>query len=255
MRSLPRRSCGVLALAALLIGVLLVGCGTTSGSAASRGPDTTAAPGATGRAVTFTTEDGVTLGGHVFGSGPSGIVLAHMYPADQTSWFSTAQRLAQAGYLVLTFDFRGYGESGGTKQIGLIDRDVMAAVVQIRKEGAGSVVLAGASMGGTAALIAGGRAQTMSSIRLAGIATLSAPVEFQGLSAAAIVPGLIVPLLFIAAENDAGAAGARQLEQLSAGKGELQILPGSDHGTNLLTGAQSAKVYQLLLDFIRMSLK
>ena len=177
-----------------------------------------------------------------------------MYPADQTSWYPTAERLALQGYHVLTFDFRGYGESGGSKQIAVIDRDVTAAITEIRQEGAAEVVLVGASMGGTASLIAGDRAQALNSIRLAGIATLSAPVEFQGLSAAGVVPHLIVPLLFIAADEDAGAAGARQLEQLSSGKAQLEIIPGNDHGTALLTGTQGQKVYELLLRFIKGSL-
>jgi pimeloyl-ACP methyl ester carboxylesterase len=68
-----------------------------------------------------------------------------MYPADQSSWYATAERLAQEGYLVLTFDFRGYGDSGGEKQIDLIDGDVGAAITAIRGEGAAEVVLAGAS--------------------------------------------------------------------------------------------------------------
>jgi pimeloyl-ACP methyl ester carboxylesterase len=245
-RRLPAAIALLLA-AVVIAGALAAGCGSQNGRTGGT------LPAATGRAVSFTTEDGVTLGGHVFGSGSAGVILAHMYPADQTSWYPTAQRLAQAGYLVLTFDFRGYGESGGSKQIALIDRDVSAAITQIRQEGAASVVLAGASMGGTAALIAGDRAQALSSIGLAGIATLSAPVEFQGLSAAAAVPRIMVPLLFIAAEKDAGAAGARQLEQLSSGRGDLQIVPGSDHGTDLLTGQQAARVYQSLLDFIKAS--
>jgi pimeloyl-ACP methyl ester carboxylesterase len=113
-------------------------------------------------------------------------------------------------------------------------------------------VLVGASMGGTAALIAGNQAQTLSSIRMAGVATLSAPVEFRGLSATAAVPGLIVPLLFIAAEKDEGAAGARQLQELSAGRGDLRVLPGSDHGTDLLKGGQAATAYQLLQDFLKI---
>ena len=112
------------------------------------------------------------------------------------------------------------------RQIDRIDRDVTAAVNEMRKRGATALVLAGASMGGTACLIAGDRAQALSSIRLAGIATLSAPVEFRGLSAAAAVPRIIVPLLFLAAEKDAGADGARELEKLSSGRGQLQILPG-----------------------------
>lgn len=239
---------------AVALGLLLSGCGGQAASTSSSGAPPTVAT-SSGRTVHFTTEDGIDLGGHVFGSGRDGVILCHMYPADQSSWYLTAQELAAQGYLVLTFDFRGYGQSGGQKEIDKIDRDVTAAITEIRTEGATAVVLAGASMGGTAALIAGDRAQALSSIRLAGIATLSAPVEFEGLSAADAVPHILVPLLFIAATGDVGAAGARQLEQLSFGKGELQILPGSDHGTNLLSGSQGAKVYQLLVGFIKTCLK
>ncbi len=232
----------------LVLPLSLASCGGQTGTTITV---STGAASATGRAVTFTTEDGITLGGHVFGSGQNGVILAHMYPADQRSWFQTASRLAGEGFFVLTFDFRGYGESGGSKQIDLIDRDVSAAINEIRQEGAAQVVLIGASMGGTASLVAGDRAQALSSIRLAGIATLSAPVEFRGLSAADAVPRIIVPLLFIAAENDTGAAGARRLEELSSGKGELEILPGKDHGTDLLTGQQADKVYGLLSGFLK----
>jgi pimeloyl-ACP methyl ester carboxylesterase len=253
LRSVGPPAAAVILLAVLIFaGLFLSACGGRGLPVPTSSP--ASGPATAARAVTFTTQDGITLGGHVFGSGPRGVILTHMYPADQTSWYSTAERLAQQGYHVLTFDFRGYGESSGQKQIAVIDRDVTAAITEIRQEGAAEVVLVGASMGGTASLIAGDRAQALSSIRLAGIATLSAPVEFQGLSAADAVPRLIVPLLFIAAEKDVGAAGARQLEQLSSGKAELEIVPGSDHGTTLLTGAQGQKVYEVLLRFIEGSL-
>jgi pimeloyl-ACP methyl ester carboxylesterase len=234
----------------LIAALLLPGC---MGSAATTSTSTSSAAQTTvtaSRPVHFTTDDGVALGGHLFGSGHAGVILCHMYPADQSSWYDTARRLAAQGYFVLTFDFRGYGDSGGQKDIPKIDRDVMAAIMEIRTEGAAAVVLIGASMGGTASLIAGDRAQALSSIRMSGVATLSAPVEFNSLSAAVAVPRIFVPLLFIAAENDAGAAGARELEQLSSEKGALQVVPGSDHGTNLLTGTQGGKVYQLLVDFL-----
>ena len=124
----------------------------------------------------------------------------------------------------------------------------------MRKRGAASVVLVGASMGGTACLVAGDQAQALSSIRLAGIATLSAPVEFRGLSAAEAVPQIVVPLLFIAAEKDDGADGARGLEELSSGKGICRSCPAADHGTDLLTGAQGDATYQLLLGFLERPL-
>jgi uncharacterized protein len=233
------------AILALLASCMLVVTGCDEPRTADTLPEISATE------VTFSTADGITLNGHLFGSGHAGVVLCHMYPADQSSWYGTAQRLAADGYLVLTFDFRGYGKSNGRKDIPKINQDVAAAITQIRTGGAGAVVLIGASMGGTASLVAGDRAQALSSIRMAGVATLSAPVEFMGLSATAAVPRIIVPLLFIAGEKDAGAAGARQLEQLSSGKGDLQIVPGGDHGTNLLTGSQGARVYQSLLDFLK----
>jgi pimeloyl-ACP methyl ester carboxylesterase len=224
----------------------------TSATATTSGPDGGAVPSS---AVSFQTEDGLTLGGHLYGSGNWGVVLCHMYPADQTSWRAFAEELAQQGYQVLTFDFRGYGDSEGDKDIPHIDRDVTAAVRYLVDSGASEVVVIGASMGGTAALKAAVTFQAMSSFRFAGVATLSAPVEFQGLSAADEVPELVVPLLFIAAEDDVGAAGAHQLEDLSGGSGDLQIVAGSDHGTNLLTGAQADTVKALLLDFLQQNLE
>ena len=47
------------------------------------------------RAVTFQTSDGVELAWRVFGpaDATAGVVLAHMLPADQSSWFEFADRL------------------------------------------------------------------------------------------------------------------------------------------------------------------
>jgi pimeloyl-ACP methyl ester carboxylesterase len=201
------------------------------------------------KSVTFTTDDGVTLGGHLFGSGGSGVVLAHMYPADQRSWYPTAQQLAADGYLVLTFDFRGYPESEGSKDVEFIDKDVTAAIGAIAEAGAAEAALIGASMGGTACLAAA--AETSLPIPVTGVATLSAPVEFMGLSAAEAVPQLTIPLLFIAAEDDVGADGARRLQQLAAGKGDLELFPGNQHGTQLLEGPYAEEVGGLLTGFLQ----
>lgn len=204
--------------------------------------------------VGFTTEDGLALSGRLYGAGGSAVVLCHMYPADQTSWSKEAGKLAEQGYLVLTFDFRGYGKSGGSKDIQYLDRDVTAAVQYLRTAGAQEVALVGASMGGTACLKAAAQLQALSSIRIAGVATFSAPVEFKGLSAREAVPTIVVPMMFVAAEGDVGAEGARELQALASNSGNLQILPGSDHGTDLFAGTQAASAEQLLLDFLRQNL-
>ena len=64
--------------------------------------------------VTFDSTDGVQLAGRLFGPEHprTGVVLAHMLPADQSSWFEFADVLAGNGYGVLTFDFRGYCPGG-----------------------------------------------------------------------------------------------------------------------------------------------
>jgi alpha/beta superfamily hydrolase len=245
-----------LLLASLLLCLAVVSCGGASTQPASTTLTTVA--GATGDApyevIQFATEDGVTLSGRLYGTGTSAVLLSHMYPADQTSWDATAQRLAEAGYLSMTFDFRGYGLSEGEKDIQYLDRDVTAAVQYLRSEGAAEVILVGASMGGTASLKAAAQLQTLSSFRVAGVVTLSAPVDFNGLSAREAVPNIVLPMLFAASEGDMGAEGARELQTLSGDRGDLQILKGSDHGTELLAGEQAATAWRLLLDFLSENL-
>jgi pimeloyl-ACP methyl ester carboxylesterase len=227
-----------IAVAAVLAGFALTGCGGST-------PSTSAAPAAgPGVTVTFPSTDGVVLSGRGFGSGAKGVVLAHMYPADQSSWFAYAQQLAAKGYRVLTFDFRGYGASTGTKDIARIADDVEAAYREIKHQGATRVALVGASMGGTASLLAASRQPVV------GVVTLSAPVEFMGLDARSVVKALTAPKLFMAAEKDVGAAGARELALLAAPPKGLFICPGGDHGTDLLQGDSSKAVADRITAFL-----
>ena len=92
------------------------------------------------RPVSFTASGGVELDGRLFEAegASAGIVLAHMQPADQSSWFEEAETLADEGYRALTFNFRGYcpggdaGCSGGETDLAMLWRDVQAAVRYLR---------------------------------------------------------------------------------------------------------------------------
>jgi alpha/beta superfamily hydrolase len=255
----PTRAClasASLIVAALVLALAAWGCG---GSSVQSEPSTftvTSDDQGAGayKVVGLTTDDGLALSGRLYGAGGSAVLLCHMYPADQTSWSAEAGELAEQGYLVLTFDFRGYGKSQGKKDIQYLDRDVTASVQYLRSAGAQEVALVGASMGGTACLKASVQLQELSSIRVACVATISAPVEFRGLSAREAVPGIVIPLMFVAAEGDVGAEGARELQTLTGDRGELHILPGSDHGTDLFTGSQAESARLLILDFLRQNL-
>lgn len=199
-----------------------------------------------GRAVTFRTEDGFRLSGHVFGSDSRAAVLSHMFPSDQSSWFGLARDLAGDGYQALVFDFRGYGESQGGKDVALLDRDVRAAARFAGSERRGTkVVLVGASMGGTASLIAA------ASLPVAGVATLSAPVRFQGLDAGPALSRVTVPVLVIAGAGDEPAAAAAEEIFRGVGGGrDLQIVAGPEHGTDLLGGRRGTEVNRMLVQFV-----
>ena len=61
--------------------------------------------------------NGVNLKGTYFSADRSGpaMLLLHQCNMDRHAWDGLARDLADAGINVLTFDFRGYGESGGDK--------------------------------------------------------------------------------------------------------------------------------------------
>jgi pimeloyl-ACP methyl ester carboxylesterase len=191
--------------------------------------------------------DDVTLGGHVFGRGSTGVILAHMRPADQTAWFAFAAMLAATGrYTVLTFDFRGFGESGGDKDFDVVDVDLTSAYDYMRQQlHIEKVFLVGASMGGTASLVIGTR------VPVAGVVSVSSPGEFPPLDAVAAVPQLTVPKLFITSKDDV--PQERSQEEMFAAAPEPkdeEVYDGDAHGTDLLQGPHASEVERRISDFL-----
>jgi alpha/beta superfamily hydrolase len=206
------------------------------------------------RPVSFSSSDGVALEGRLFGDGSTAVVLSHMRPADQRSWFDFANRLADQGYLVLTYDFRGYcpgGEGGcsqGEQDIAAIWQDVLGAEDFVRSQGATTVALVGASMGGTASLVAAGQEGE----EVEAIVTLSAPESIEGLVAdAALLQREQANKLFIAGTGDASAAASAQhLGDIAPPPKRVAIIPADEHGTDLLTGARGEEVQRLIETYL-----
>lgn len=206
-------------------------------------------------AISFASTDGVRLEGRLFGDGSTAIVLSHMRPADQRSWFDLAARLADAGYLVLTYNFRGYcpggpdgGCSEGETDVGALWQDVLGAIGFVRSRGAGRVALIGASMGGTASLVAASEEGANVDV----VITLSAPASIDGLvvdrDVLARVPAA---KLFVAGVGDAPyAADAEALFSIAPQPKRVEILPSDDHGTDLLSGGQGEVVRRLIESYL-----
>ena len=66
--------------------------------------------------VTFPTGDGGLIHADLYGKGGRGVVLAHGGRFNKESWKKQAEAMEKAGFRVLAFNFRGYGESRGPGQ-------------------------------------------------------------------------------------------------------------------------------------------
>jgi putative redox protein len=115
--------------------------------------------------------------------GRPGLVLCHGFPSGPKSAAASGQtypeladRLAEeAGWVVLSFDFRGTGESGGDFSLGGWLADLRAAVDHLLSvSDVGGVWLCGSSTGGSLAICAAGEDE-----RVRGVAALSARADFD----------------------------------------------------------------------------
>jgi pimeloyl-ACP methyl ester carboxylesterase len=103
--------------------------------------------------TSFSTQDDAVIYADLYGTGLRGVVLAHGGRFNKESWREQARVLVAAGFRVLAFDFRGYGQSRGSNRRrspaeDARHLDVMAAVEYLRQTGASTVSVVGASMGG-----------------------------------------------------------------------------------------------------------
>ena len=199
------------------------------------------------RVETIETEDGLTLDARHFpAAGERLVILLHMYPADQTSWFDFATELQSRGVDALTFDFRGYGVSQGEQDPGVADIDARAALALARERGFERVVLIGASMGGTAAIVVAALEP------VDGVAALSAPAAMAELDAASAIGNVEAPITLVAADGDlSGAESLRNLAALAAlDDHEVLMRGGRAHGTELLEQSGHEAVRGWLLDFL-----
>ena len=197
-------------------------------------------------AVAINTEDGVTLDARLFAADPRRlVVLLHAYPGDQRDWFEFARELHQRGISVLTLDFRGYGGSEGDQDGARADRDARAAVRFARERGYELVVVVGASMGGSAAIVAA------ASEPVDGLVALSAPERFRGMDAGhAVIEGRY-PLLIVAARGDTSAEHAAAVfEERRRDDGRhVLLVEVRAHGTALLTSTEGDRVRERLFAF------
>jgi alpha/beta superfamily hydrolase len=205
--------------------------------------------------VWFDAPDGAHLSGVVLGQGGTGVVLAHQRWFNLCSWMPFVRILAQRGFKVLAFDFRGFGASPPVSgRAGRsLDLDVAGAADYLRRQGVHRVVLAGSSMGATSALMVASEEQPAGQAPIAGVVSISGPSRFYDMDAAAAVRHLRVPLLLIASGGEGSFTRAARLlyHDASSHSKRMVLVPGTVHGIGLLQEpGVGPQIRQLVTTFI-----
>jgi len=188
--------------------------------------------------------DGVNLKATYFSAGRPGpaMLLLHQCNMDRHAWDGLAADLAGNGFNVLTVDYRGFGESGGSKSTDPDTRaanrqkwpaDVDAAYAYLTSQKGvdqSRVAVGGASCGVTQSSDLATRHHEISALLLlSGMASDAAKTYIAG------NPSL--PVFGAASEGDTGAAKGIQ-EAVAASKDPksmVKIYAGTEHGVPMFT--------------------
>ena len=175
-------------------------------------PTATLSPGP--RPISFTTPDGATVSGELYGASDTGVIFSVMGNC-KLGWPELAEEVAEQGMMALTYQWRGC--QGGAIDNALMRKfldDTRGAINFAREQGATRIILVGASLGGCAS------AKLTVESGAAGLVVVAAPDEISqwGFQIDAADLDADVPKLFITAENDptVPATATRKLYDLGA---------------------------------------
>lgn len=209
-----------------------------------------AAPAAAQQHISFPTQDGGRVYADLYGHGDRGLVLAHGAAFNKESWAAQARPLAKAGFRVVAIDFRGHGKSHGgpntPRSLAGLSYDVLAAVRYLHENGAKTVSVVGASLGGGASALAATEAKPGEIDRLILLAAVAIkdPEKMQGRK------------LFIVSQHDMLRNGTPRLNvvreqyEKAPGPKKLLVLPGSAHAQYIFKTDQGPRLYHAILEFL-----
>jgi alpha-beta hydrolase superfamily lysophospholipase len=206
------------------------------------------APGIVGQPTYVRTADGVPLYTLDTGSGSTAVVLVHESPASLCGWLPYIPALTSAGFRVLAFDLRGFGNSAvpARAPYRAYDRDLAAIVARARADGAKRVFLLGASYGGALSLTYAPR------LRVDGVVSLSGETYLPSTSANPLrsAARLKVPVLVVGSRHDrylpVGDA-LTLLHRLASKDKRTAFYPGGWHGWDIVENAPYAPAARALV--------
>lgn len=199
--------------------------------------------------VTFTTPDGASVTGELYGSGQTAVIFSVMGNCKQ-GWRELAQQTAAQGLMALTYVWRDCSETGRVNEQELSRNflnDARGAIDYVRERGAEKIILAGASLGGLAS------AKLAIESNASGLIVFASPAEISQWDFKIEASDLDtdIPKLFLTAENDTVVplAASQALYDLAAEPKEWQTYPGTAHGTDLFNEEHGEEAALRILEF------
>lgn len=174
------------------------------------------------------TEDGNQLSLSIYGAGTTAVVISTALNEGKVQWTSVAQRLADQGYLVVTYNHRVYFSSVTDEDREKLISDLHAVVDYTRQQGATHIVLLGASLGGMLT------AKVAATNPPDAVIIMSTPTSSRGLEVSdAELQAISAPKLFIASADEPYAAGTQHMFAVAPEPKEQEIYPGEAIGNNI----------------------
>lgn len=211
---------------------------------------------AAGRAVSFRGDDGRTINATVFepSQRPApGVVLVPMLGRTKDDWDAIGQRLADANILALAIDLPATSSPGDPKALAAWSNDVRAAVSYLGSRSevrAGTIGVAGASLGASLAALAAADSGAVRSLAL-----VSPSLDYRGVRIdAALKQYGGRPALLLASSRDPYAArSVRELAKDPPGTRDMRVSDVAAHGTVLL--ARDPDLVRTLIEWFQATLR
>lgn len=189
--------------------------------------------------IVIKAEDGTSIVANFYDSEnpKANVILLHMLNRNKNDWIDFAKELQKRNYAVLAIDFRGHGESSGELKTQLdfskMILDVKAANFFLNTEHPDKpAYIIGASIGANIGL------QFAAQKNVSKLVLLSPGLDYKGLVTKEFIETYHNDLFIAAAKEDVYAFNsANELFQRTgtpAGKRDLMLVDGPEHGTNLL---------------------
>lgn len=228
---------------------MLTSCGgNTAAQTQSQTPTPTFTPTPTlnvpRKDVSFQTSDNVKIGAWLYGERSStAIICSHERFGTKAIWDDSAPWLANQGFMVLAYDYRGRGDSGGEEDIAKSYKDLLAAIDYAKGLGAKKIILLGSSIGTAISEIAASRTHVDGVISLS--PAYYAPMDKQDFLK------VTAPKLLINSEGDTYSSETRQMYQDAKGTKELHIYPGDAHGVSIFLTQNRQDLLDRILAFVK----